>query len=105
MSFTHFDYGYNMKVNIAAGVANGLGWLIWFVFHRNDGIHIFKRCLSILLLGCSVSLEILDFPPIWWTLDSHALWHFATALIPLLWFQFALEDTKLLIKSQHLKEE
>ena len=33
-----------------------------------------------------MALELLDFPPIYWIIDSHAIWHFATVPLPLLWY-------------------
>ena len=37
----------------------------------------------------SVVLEIIDFPPVFYScLDSHALWHLATAPIPFYWFRW-----------------
>lgn len=92
MAFVRFDYGYNMKVNVAVGAANCISWLIWFALHWGDGPHVKKGLFSVLLVASSVALELLDFAPIYWTLDSHALWHFATVPLPLLWFQFALGD-------------
>lgn len=105
MAFVHFDYGYNMKVNITVGVANGLGWLCWFLLHKKDGGHITLGILTVISLGLSVPLEVFDFPPILWTLDTHAIWHFLTVPLPFLWFNFALEDTRLLAKLVHLKEK
>lgn len=94
MAFVHFDYGYNMKVNVAVGAANCICWLVWFTSHWADGSHVLKGFLAVVLVASSVALELLDFSPIYWTLDSHAIWHFATVPLPLLWFQFALGDTK-----------
>jgi hypothetical protein len=34
MATVHFDYGYNMKVNVASGGLNCLAWLAWFLVHR-----------------------------------------------------------------------
>ena len=39
-----------------------------------------------------MSLEIFDFSPVLWLVDSHALWHISTVLIPFLWYQFVIED-------------
>ena len=41
---------------------------------------------AVLLVATSVALELLDFPPIYWIIDSHAIWHFATVPLPLLWY-------------------
>jgi len=105
MAFVHFDYGYNMKVNVAVGVINGVGWMIWFINHRNDGKHIMKGVMAVMLVGGSLALELLDFPPVYWLVDSHAVWHFATIPLPLLWFQFALGDTQLMSKKNRLKTD
>merc|ERR1712071_676356 len=96
MAMVKFDYGYNMKVNVAVGGCNCIAWLLWFAVHRKDGPHLKFGVLGVLLVVSSVSLELLDFPPIYWILDSHALWHVATVPLPLLWMRFALGDTLLL---------
>lgn len=95
MLFIKFDYGYNMKVNVACGGLNCLAWLAWFYAHRRDGRHILPGVLGVLLVTSAVLLEVLDFPPIYWVLDSHALWHFATVPLPLLWLRFATGDALL----------
>lgn len=105
MAFIHFDYGYNMKVNVASGGLNCLAWLAWFFIHRHGGSHIKYGVLAVLLVASSVSLELLDFPPIYWLLDSHALWHFATVPLPLLWVKFAVADTMFLEKNKEGKVE
>jgi len=92
MAFIRFDYGYNMKVNVVVGAVNGICWLAWAYTHYGDGPHVKKGVGAILVLTGSVLLELLDFPPLMWTIDSHALWHLATAPLPLLWYQFAAGD-------------
>lgn len=102
MATVSFDYGYNMKVNVASGGLNCIAWLIWFCVHRADGRHILPGVLGVLLVTSAVLLEVLDFPPIYWVLDSHALWHFATVPLPLLWLRFAAGDALL---SEELKQK
>ena len=53
---------------------------------RTDGRHIMYGVVAVLLVATSVALELLDFPPIYWIIDSHAIWHFATVPLPLLWY-------------------
>ncbi|GFO36975.1 post-gpi attachment to proteins factor 3-like [Plakobranchus ocellatus] len=62
LSFVLFDYGYNMMMNVSAGL------------------------LALL------SLELGDFPPLWWILDAHALWHAGTVPMTLLWYSFIIDD-------------
>merc|ERR1719323_1068518 len=92
MAFIRFDYGYNMKVNVGVGVLNGVMWLVWSLLHYSDGPHVKRGVIAIIMLSLSLSLELLDFAPLMWTLDSHSLWHLATVPIPLLWFRFAAGD-------------
>ena len=86
MAFIRFDYGHNMKVNVTVGVLNGLLWLGWSGLHYKDGGHVKRGVAAILMLSLSVLLELLDFPPWLWSVDSHALWHAATVPIPFLWY-------------------
>lgn len=92
MAFVRFDYGHNMKVNVSVGVLNGLGWLGWAYTHYQDGPHVRKGVLTIIILSLSVLLELVEFSPWWWMVDSHALWHLATFPLPLLWYRFAAGD-------------
>ena len=92
MAAVSFDYGYNMKVNVAVGVLNGLLWLGWAWRHAADGPHVRRGCVAILALSLGVLLELLDFPPWAWLVDSHALWHLVTVPVPLLWMDFAAGD-------------
>ena len=48
--------------------------------------------VTIVILSLSVLLELLEFSPLWWTIDSHSIWHLATAPLPLLWYRFAAGD-------------
>lgn len=105
LAFVKFDYGYNMKVNVVVGVLNGLLWLVWSYLHSGDGTHIRKGVIAILSLSFSVLLELLDFPPWLWILDSHALWHLATVPVPLLWYRFAAGDCLMLEKRQSEKKK
>merc|ERR1711936_576074 len=92
MAFIHFDYGYNMKVNVCVGAVNCVCWLGWFSTHSKDGPHVRKGTWAVVVLTASVLLELLDFPPLLWAVDSHALWHLATAPLPVLWYQFTAGD-------------
>ena len=105
MAFIRFDYGYNMKVNVTVGVLNGLMWLGWSVLHYSDGGHVKRGVQAILILSLSVLLELLDFPPWWWSVDSHALWHAATVPIPFLWFTFAAGDCLKLARDTGLSKK
>ena len=92
MAFVRFDYGHNMKVNVSVGVLNGVAWLGWAYSHYHDGPHVKRGVITIVLLSVSVLLEVMEFTPWWWVIDSHALWHLATSPLPFLWYRFAAGD-------------
>lgn len=81
-----FDYAYNMKVNVLTGVISGLGWMVWFLLQPRKRQYAWKMCVFQILSAATIWLELLDFPPIWWILDSHALWHLST--VPLTTFLY-----------------
>ncbi|XP_076461872.1 GPI-specific phospholipase A2-like PGAP3 [Babylonia areolata] len=91
LAFVHFDYGYNMKFNVAIGMVSVFGWIAWCIAHRKDR-YVWKCAAAMLGINLTVLLELLDFPPLWWTLDAHALWHACTVPINLLWWRFIIDD-------------
>lgn len=86
LQFVRWDYTYNMAANVVVGLCqNGL-W-IYYVFKRYDRE---KRPwaiwpgLIVLWMSSAMSLELLDFPPLFDALDAHSLWHAAT-IMPTMW--------------------
>lgn len=99
------------------GIANSVGWLLFCLVYTATGtatiegltinakMHesyrrngwkeantvkhpgIWKCALAVIILVCLMSLELLDFPPFWWSVDAHSLWHLGTIPIPLLWYR------------------
>ncbi|KAF6257932.1 Per1-like protein [Scenedesmus sp. NREL 46B-D3] len=90
MAFIKFDYGYNMKVCIAFGLATALTWLVWVSRVRHPGRRTLYRFM--VLVHVAMLLEVLDFPPLFWLLDAHALWHAATVPLTYLWYKFVFAD-------------
>uniref|UniRef100_A0A914W024 Post-GPI attachment to proteins factor 3 n=1 Tax=Plectus sambesii TaxID=2011161 RepID=A0A914W024_9BILA len=95
LAYIIFDYGYNMRANIFCGALTSVVWLVWvswesFKFARWKELW---PCAATVLLGdLFLLLEVFDFPPIFWSLDAHALWHLSTAPLPLLWAKFVAND-------------
>lgn len=92
LAFIHFDYGYNMKVNVFVGALNFIGWV---TFAALEGIRkrYVQKCLFCMCgLTFLVLLELLDFPPLWWIFDAHSMWHAGTIPICYLWYSFVIED-------------
>jgi len=108
-SADRFDYGYNMAVNVGVGLVNSFCWLFWCYQHWNNDNNIQEKrrkyvknaVISVLLLDLSVLLELLDFVPIFWTFDAHALWHLSTVPIHYFWYKFVSDDCEYLLKNEH----
>lgn len=81
-----------MKVNIATGSAAGVGWLVWALQQRKKRPYVKNLGIFVILSALALSLEVLDFPPILFILDAHALWHFVTAPITIFLYRFILDD-------------
>ena len=66
-----------------------MGWFLWCILGmcHDKARHVWKSYTSILLAGAFLSLEVLDFPPLFWVLDAHSLWHAGTAPLTLLWYR------------------
>jgi len=92
LAFVSFDYNYNMKANVIAGLLNAAGWVWWSWRVRKRQRYVWKAVVSIVWLSTMLLLELLDFPPLGWTLDAHSLWHLGTILIPVLWYRFLVAD-------------
>jgi hypothetical protein len=94
LSFINFDYGFNMNVNIFFGAMNSICWIFWsiyYYFYLNKK-YVWRCALSVFLVDILMSLEIFEFSPLFWLLDSHALWHLSTTCIPFFWYQFIIDD-------------
>lgn len=50
-----------------------------------------RKCMVVVLLLQALSLlELLDFPPLFWVLDAHAIWHISTIPVHVLFFRWVL---------------
>ncbi|VDK61753.1 unnamed protein product [Onchocerca ochengi] len=93
--FIDFDYGYNMKMCIACSLLTAVIYCVWLVQQWKLRDHSGRRsllCLTVMVIWglLSVLLEVLDFVPIYWIIDSHSLFHLATVPLPLLMTRFIL---------------
>lgn len=98
LTTVYFDYGYNMRVNVLTGCIGSALWLLWcakqyvtrkYVHKLDDNAtnHIKYCVLSIVAMNACLSLELMDFEPLFFTLDAHALWHASTIFFPFYWFR------------------
>ena len=97
LSFRSFDYSYNMIMNVAIGIANSISWLV-LAFVKRKHWHMWRIVATVLSTNIFVLLELLDFPPYWWTFDAHSLWHMATVPLPLFLYRFYADESLMLSK-------
>ncbi|XP_071108771.1 post-GPI attachment to proteins factor 3-like [Haliotis cracherodii] len=93
LTYSRFDYGYNMKINLFFGMFNMIGWLIWCGVKYKKQRYVWKCAAVVLGINALLLLEVFDFPPFWWILDAHALWHAGTAPLGWLWYSFIIDDS------------
>jgi hypothetical protein len=84
-----WDYTYNMAANVAAGIVQNVLWS-WFSVEK------YRRLRQpwaawpgfvVAWVLVAMSLELLDFPPLWGCLDAHSLWHLGTVAPTVLWYK------------------
>eukprot|EP00879_Flechtneria_rotunda_P018813 GHRR01019747.1.p1 GENE.GHRR01019747.1~~GHRR01019747.1.p1 ORF type:complete len:410 (-),score=83.49 GHRR01019747.1:133-1362(-) len=90
MSFVKFHYGYNMHLCIAIGLVTAAAWLIWAATIKHPARQMLYQFM--VLMHAAMLLEVLDFPPMLWLFDAHALWHAATVPLTYLWYRFIFAD-------------
>ncbi|XP_004522696.1 post-GPI attachment to proteins factor 3 [Ceratitis capitata] len=105
LSLGKFSYSLNMTTNMITGALSALGWLVWSYLERHRRPNYRKIIRFYILFGMSMSLELLDFPPILWLLDAHALWHLATVPVISVFYDFIIDDCRLLRKEKQYDDE
>ncbi|KAJ8752982.1 hypothetical protein K2173_008717 [Erythroxylum novogranatense] len=92
LNFYNLDYGLNMKVCLAMGVAQLLIWAIW----AGTSNHPSRRKLWIVVVcgALALLLEIYDFPPFKGFVDAHALCYATTIPLAYLWWGFVRDDAE-----------
>lgn len=119
-SLPRFPYGYHVGVAMVLGSIGNLMWILWSlsfvvklptlrVGRRTLGWpwpygpswnplkgrrpkNAFTPAILTLLTTAAMSLELLDFPPLWRALDAHSLWHLATIPLSAAWWAFLVRD-------------
>ncbi|KAM4032961.1 post-GPI attachment to proteins factor 3 isoform 2-T2 [Anomaloglossus baeobatrachus] len=98
LTLGRFDYSYNMLANASFGMINLIWWLVWCLRRHSHQPYLWKCVLVVVLLQSLALLELLDFPPVLWVLDAHALWHFSTIPLNILFYSFLKDDSLYLLK-------
>ncbi len=118
LQFIEWGYVYNMTVNCIVGFSQYAVWIglsLYTYYKLEYDTPESKRpqksnnwcLLPLAVVGTmlfSMSFEIFDFPPIWFTFDAHALWHLATVFPTIWWFKWMVHDYKYLTTMKSIKE-
>jgi len=94
MLVIEFDYTYNMIIGVLNGVFQTFAWVIWyFCCGRYDGReYANKIVLGYSCLWLAATMELLDFPPVFFLVDPHSLWHLGTVPLAYLLWNFYVAD-------------
>ncbi|EPS41670.1 hypothetical protein H072_4443 [Dactylellina haptotyla CBS 200.50] len=86
LQFVRWDYTYNMAANVVVGLCQNVLWVYYTLtrYDREKRPWAFWPGFIVIWMTLSMSLELLDFPPLFDALDAHALWHAAT-IMPIMW--------------------
>ncbi|KAK6531663.1 hypothetical protein TWF694_002840 [Orbilia ellipsospora] len=86
LQFVRWDYTYNMAANVVVGLCQNFLWVYYTItrYDREKRPWAFWPGFIVIWMTLSMSLELLDFPPLFDALDAHALWHAAT-IMPIMW--------------------
>ncbi|KAF4627129.1 hypothetical protein G7Y89_g11025 [Cudoniella acicularis] len=100
-----WDYSYNMAANVVVGMLQNAMWS-WFSvekYRKSGRLWATWPGLVVAWLLSAMSLELLDFPPLWGCLDAHSLWHLGTVGPTMIWYNFLLKDAQDDMAGQRLK--
>ncbi|KAJ3197412.1 Post-GPI attachment to proteins factor 3 [Irineochytrium annulatum] len=92
LTFWPFDYAYNMAAGVTVGMVSNVIWMSVAIRHLRERPFGWKMIVMVVCLTAAMSLELLDFPPIWWVFDAHALWHGATPPLIYLYHGYFVDD-------------
>jgi hypothetical protein len=88
LKWYEWDYTYNMAANVVIGIIQNIMWS-WFSvnkYRQSGRTWAAWPGLVVAWLVVAMSLELLDFPPIWGCVDAHSLWHLGTVGPLWLWY-------------------
>ncbi|KAI1006428.1 hypothetical protein K3495_g1791 [Podosphaera aphanis] len=91
-----WDYAYNIAANVVIGITQNAMWS-WFSFQRyqkSGRLWATWPGIVVAWILLAMSLELMDFPPLWGYLDAHSLWHLGTVAPTIIWYNFLLKDAQ-----------
>ncbi|KAI8635195.1 Per1-like-domain-containing protein [Xylariaceae sp. FL1651] len=101
-----WNYTYNMTANMIVGMVHNLLWsyFSWKKWRESRQSWTIWPGMLVAWIMLVMSLELLDFPPLWGALDAHSLWHLGTVGPTILWYNFMIRDSHDLAKTAKMKE-
>ncbi|EDO42161.1 predicted protein [Nematostella vectensis] len=94
LGMVKMDYSYNIAANVAIGIINMTGWILWCAKNLRQQPYLWKCIVISASLFFLVGLEVFDFPPLWWIFDAHSLWHLSTIPFCYFWYSFLIDDCR-----------
>ena len=96
LTCVRWSYTYNMAANVVIGALTNVVWSYFAIQHYAKLKQLWAATPGLIVtwLILAMSLELLDFPPIWDAVDAHSLWHAATVAPTLMWYGFLIRDAK-----------
>ncbi|KAI1208779.1 Per1-domain-containing protein [Annulohypoxylon truncatum] len=91
-----WNYTYNMAANVTVGLVQNSLWsyFSWKKWTESRQAWAIWPGVAVAWLMTVMSLELLDFPPLWGALDAHSLWHLGTIGPTVLWYNFMVKDSQ-----------
>lgn len=96
----NFDYAYNMKANIVLSIMTSIIIFAWTIREWKNLYHVRYALYYMINFMIAAIPEILDFPPILWLVDAHALWHILSIPVTYFLFMYGVEDCRYLHRSK-----
>ncbi|EIJ93125.1 uncharacterized protein NEPG_02081 [Nematocida parisii ERTm1] len=87
----NFNFLYN---SIICGVFYCLNVILWYIWYTSIKEYSYSRILVLIISGMCISVlfQVIDFGPIYFLLDSHALWHILGFIFSTFLYVFIIID-------------
>lgn len=92
LKFWRWNYSYNMAANVVAGLVHNLLWTYFSIMKWRESHRTWATWPGLIVtwVMLAMSLELLDFPPVWGALDAHSLWHLGTIAPTVMWYKYVI---------------
>ncbi|KAI1260998.1 Per1-like protein [Xylariaceae sp. FL1019] len=90
-----WNYTYNMTANMVVGMVHNVLWsyFSWKMWRETRQSWAIWPGVLVGWIMLVMSLELLDFPPLFGAIDAHSLWHLGTIGPTILWYNFMIKDS------------